>query len=76
MRQTIIALSAAAFAAGLLAQPAAAAKTKMGCEIGKEVWNATEGKCVPGKPKYAKKSTAKATAKTSKATAKKAPPKQ
>ncbi len=63
MRRTIIALGAAAIAAGLLAQPVAAAKSKMGCEIGKEVWNATEGKCLPGTPKYTKKSTSKATAK-------------
>jgi hypothetical protein len=33
--------------------PAAAAKSKMGCQIGKEVWNASVGKCVPGKSKYA-----------------------
>jgi hypothetical protein len=26
----------------------------MGCEVGKEIWDAGQGKCVPGK--YAKKS--------------------
>jgi hypothetical protein len=56
MRASIIAISLAAFAVGSLAQPAAAAKTKMGCEKGREVWNATEGKCVPGK--YSKRSKA------------------
>jgi hypothetical protein len=63
MRSMIIAL-AAAFAIGTLAMPAdraVAAKSKKGCEVGKEIWNAVEGKCVPGK--YAKKS-AKKTAKT------------
>jgi hypothetical protein len=34
--------------------PAEAAKTKMGCERGKEVWNAQAGKCVPGKSKVAR----------------------
>src|SRR5262249_8803841 len=34
--------------------PASAAKTKMGCEVGKEVWNATAGKCEAGKSKYNK----------------------
>ena len=37
-----------------------AEQTKMGCEKGKEVWNADEGKCVPGTPK---KRTAKPGAK-------------
>ncbi|MBO0766873.1 MAG: hypothetical protein J2P50_20095 [Hyphomicrobiaceae bacterium] len=31
--------------------PAEAAKTKMGCERGKQVWDATAGSCVRGKPK-------------------------
>jgi hypothetical protein len=56
MRSMIVAIGLAAFAVGSLAQPAAAAKTKMGCERGKEIWNATEGKCVPGK--YSKASKA------------------
>jgi hypothetical protein len=50
--------------------PADAAKSKMGCEIGTEVWNAGAGKCVPGTPKYAKKSAA-ADAGTEKKAAKK-----
>ena len=41
----------------------------MGCERGKEVWNAPAGKCVPGKSKYAKM----AATKTAKKAAKKAP---
>jgi hypothetical protein len=31
----------------------------MGCERGKEVWNATSGKCEKGKPKKAAKTAAK-----------------
>ena len=53
--------------AGLIfaADPAAAAKSKMGCERGKERWDANAGKCVPGKAKAktAKKAAAKAPAK-------------
>jgi hypothetical protein len=45
-----------AIAAGVLAHPAAAKKSKMGCEIGREHWDAAEAKCVPGK---AAKKTAK-----------------
>jgi hypothetical protein len=47
--------------AGLVysAQPADAAKTKMGCERGKERWNAAAGKCEAGKAKPAKKTAAK-----------------
>jgi hypothetical protein len=41
--------------AGWLVQPAAADKSKMGCEIGTEVWSASEGKCLPGTPKYPKR---------------------
>jgi hypothetical protein len=37
---------------GWLVGPAVANKSKMGCEIGTEVWNAIEGKCIPGTPKY------------------------
>lgn len=58
MRSTIIAIGAAAVAAVMLVQPAAAKKSKMGCEIGSEVWDASQGKCVPGK--HTKKSTKKA----------------
>jgi hypothetical protein len=52
--------------AGLVysAQPADAAKSKMGCERGKERWDAAAGKCAPGKAKpAAKKAAAKAPAK-------------
>ena len=49
MRSMIIAAGLVALAAGLLAQPAAAKKSKMGCEVGKEYWDAAEGKCMPGK---------------------------
>lgn len=57
MRWTITAAVLAAFAAAALAHPAAAKKSKMGCEIGKEIWDASAGKCVPGK--YTRKKTAK-----------------
>jgi hypothetical protein len=49
MRAMIVAIGLAALAAGVLAQPAAAKKSKMGCEVGKEHWDATVGKCMPGK---------------------------
>jgi hypothetical protein len=49
MRSMIVAVGLAALAVGVLAQPAAAKKSKMGCEMGREVWNASEGKCVSGK---------------------------
>lgn len=53
MRLFILA-SALCALAGLAASsgPATAAKTKMGCERGKEVWNATADKCEPGASKY------------------------
>jgi hypothetical protein len=57
MRSMMIAIGLAALVAGALAQPAAAKKSKMGCEIGKEIWDATAGKCMPGK--YTKKSAKK-----------------
>ena len=71
MRLVVVALSALALA-GLVASsgPATAAKTKMGCERGKQVWNATTGQCVAGKSKYAKVAASKA---PKKAAAKKAP---
>jgi hypothetical protein len=56
MRSMIIAAGVVAIAAGVLAHPAAAKKSKMGCEIGREHWDAAEAKCVPGK---AGKKTAK-----------------
>jgi hypothetical protein len=44
-------------------EPASAAKSKMGCQVGKEVWDAGAGRCVPGKGKAkAKKSGKKKTA--------------
>jgi len=48
-------------AAGVAFSPngAAAATTKMGCEIGSQVWDASEGKCVPGTHKYAKRAPEK-----------------
>jgi hypothetical protein len=49
----------AGFAASVLVQPASAAKTKMGCEVGKQVWSGSEGKCVAGKSKYAGKTASK-----------------
>ena len=42
--------------------PAGAAKSKMGCEIGTEVWNAGAGKCQPGTPKWKKADTDKKSA--------------
>lgn len=57
MRSMIITTALAAFAAMALVHPAAAKKSKMGCEVGKEVWDASVGKCVAGK--YKAKKTAK-----------------
>jgi hypothetical protein len=54
MRSMIVVLGLAALAAVSFTQPAAAKKSKMGCEVGKEIWDADQGKCVPGR--YAKKS--------------------
>ena len=59
MRIMIVAIGLAAIGLGASVEPAAAAKSKMGCEIGSEVWNASAGKCEPGKPKYTKKAAAK-----------------
>jgi hypothetical protein len=56
MRFTVIAISAVALAAAFVG-PARAAKSKMGCQIGSEIWDASQGKCVPGK--HTKKSTKK-----------------
>lgn len=58
MRSMIVAFGLAAFAVGSLVQPVAAKTSKMGCEIGKEVWDASAGKCVEGR--YAKKAAKKA----------------
>jgi hypothetical protein len=57
MRSMIVAIGLAALAIGVFVQPAAAKKSKMGCEIGKEVWDAAQGKCVAGK--YTKKTAKK-----------------
>ena len=59
MRSAIVALSLAALGIGAISYPAAAEKSKMGCEMGQETWNAASGKCEPGKSKWAGKSTAK-----------------
>jgi hypothetical protein len=59
MRSMIVALTLAVFAACVLVQPASAAKTKMGCERGKQVWSGSEGKCVAGKSKYVGKTASK-----------------
>ena len=58
MRTMIVGLALAALAVAFV-YPAVAAKSKMGCEVGKEVWNAGAGKCEPGKPKWAKASAKK-----------------
>lgn len=63
MRLAVIASVLAAVALAFTAvssEPAEAAKTKKGCVIGKQTWNAVEGKCVarPAKAK-AKKTAAK-----------------
>jgi len=57
MRSMIVAIGLAALAIGVLVQPAAAKKSKMGCEVGKEIWDAAQGKCVAGK--YTKKTAKK-----------------
>jgi len=57
MRWTVITISAMALVSAAFVGPARAAKSKMGCEIGSEIWDASQGKCVPGK--HAKKSTKK-----------------
>ena len=49
MRWTFITIGAVALVAAAFAGPARAAKSKMGCEIGSEIWDASQGKCVPGK---------------------------
>lgn len=54
MRRILVALSLAAFAAGSMAVTAEAAKapakTKMGCMVGKEKWDASVGKCMAAAP--------------------------
>lgn len=63
MRSMMLAIGLSAFAVAAFVHPATAAKSKMGCEVGKEVWNASDGKCVPGKPKAEKSSAKKPAAK-------------
>jgi acetyl/propionyl-CoA carboxylase alpha subunit len=57
MRWTVITISAVALVGAVFVGPARAAKSKMGCEIGSEIWDASQGKCVPGK--HVKKSMKK-----------------
>jgi hypothetical protein len=64
MRIKIVLISLGALAIGSFVHPATAAKTKMGCEIGKEIWDAQVGKCMAGK--YVKKSAKKSAKKTDK----------
>jgi hypothetical protein len=69
MRLSVLACSLGAIALTGLAyssDPATAAKTKMGCERGKEMWSASAGKCVPGKSKYTKTAATKAAKKAAK----------
>jgi hypothetical protein len=49
----VVALGALALVGFAASEPASAAKSKMGCTVGKQVWNATTGTCVAGKSKYA-----------------------
>ena len=65
MRRALVALSLSAFAlTGLAPISSASAKpatmSKFGCVVGKQTWNAKDGKCVDAKPvKKAAKSTKK-----------------
>ena len=59
MRIKIALLSLGALVAGSFVYPASADKTKMGCERGKEKWNAAAGKCEPGAAKAAPKKAMK-----------------
>jgi hypothetical protein len=69
MRRLLVALGATAFVMGIVgtaeaaspAKQASVAKSKMGCIIGKEKWNAIDGKCVAAVP--VKKPAGKAAAK-------------
>jgi hypothetical protein len=52
MRLVVVALGALALACLVASSaPASAAKTKMGCERGKEAWNASLGRCEAAKGK-------------------------
>jgi len=82
MRVSVFASVLSVLALGaLVAAPADAAKSKMGCEIGQEVWNAQLGKCEPGASKWKrgdteKKAAAADTKPDKKAKKKKAPAKK
>ena len=82
MRLSVVASVVSVLALGTIMAspgPAIAAKSKMGCEIGSEVWNAAAGKCEPGTPKHSRKpaeskAPAAPPAKTAKKAAKKKAP--
>jgi hypothetical protein len=67
MRKIIATAFVAAFAASMMPMSAdaakAPAKSKMGCVVGKEKWNAVDGKCMSAKPVAKAKPAAKAVAK-------------
>ncbi len=67
MRKIIASAFVAAFTTALISGPVAAAtgpaKSKMGCIIGKEKWNALDGKCAVAKPVAKAKPAAKPVAK-------------
>jgi hypothetical protein len=65
MRFVVPALGLGALAlVGFMAtsEPASAAKSKMGCEIGKQTWDASAGQCVAAKGKAKKAKKARKTA--------------
>jgi len=75
MRLSLLASVAGVLALGAMVAPpgpATAAKSKMGCDTETEMWNAAQGKCEPGTPKYKRKSADQPPAKMTTA-AKKAP---
>ncbi len=67
MRRLIAIACVAAFAASMMPMTAdaakAPAKSKMGCIVGKEKWDAGNGKCQPAKPVAKAKPAAKPAAK-------------
>lgn len=77
MRMAILASVLSVLVLGaLVASPgsATAAKSKMGCNTGTEIWNAALGKCEPGAPKYKRKTDAAKQAVAKKAPAEKRTP--
>lgn len=77
MRMAILASVLSVLVLGaLVASPgsATAAKSKMGCNTGTEIWNAALGKCEPGEPKYKRKADAAKQAVAKKAPAEKKTP--